>query len=984
MKHVHKIAIFATTILLISACVSQKKKGDVSWAKRRWHDMNSHYNGYFNANVLYEDALAKLNDQHKDNYNQILDVYPYEAVTVEEAKQAKEPCDNVVKKLSKVVALHRVSEWVDDCYLLVGKAYFLKKDYESAEEALRFAMDEFNPEKPVFKRKKSGKLSASEKKKIAAEKAVIKKEKDAKKKKDAKAKKKAQEQKKKEAAKKKKSKGKSAPKKKMDENSFEKEAEKPAPKAAEKEPEEELELKKPDGSKDPYAAKFGHRRSAYPDLQLWMGRTMIQRDKHDEAEFMFNQMMNNPYFPKSLRDDLAVAEAHNFLTQKKYDKAVAPLERAIKLTKKKRDRARLAYILAQIHSKAGRSAEAVAAYQQVLKSGPVYDMEFSARLHMALDAFYNGTASADETGKVMQKMLKDDKNIDYRDQIYFTLAQIDLKNGNKPAAIGHLEESLAASKGNLNQKAESYLALAQLYFEAEKFVEAKNYYDSTLTVLPITDSRYAEASRYAKNLTEIAGFITIVTLNDSLRAIYNMTEDQKKDLAKKIKKQREAEIEAATKAASATAKPTSAPTPGSRPIPGGGGLQPSTFYFYSDANVKKGKRDFEKKWGNDRKNEDNWRRSRRSDANNSADAGNETAAANTTDLSDAELDDLLPGIPKDAVQLAALDSLETATLFKLGKAYRDQLENNKKSSATLERMFNEFPQYVKLTELEAWFYCYLAFTDLKNQPKAQEYYDKIVGKYANSSYAKSLTDPNFRDLSSQKARELNNFYKETYRIFQAGDFAKATERCSEAEKKFGSTNALATKFALLATMSKGSTGGKEGYCSALKEFMAKYPDTEEKTRATEIARVLGCEGFQAPDPTAGPKGEDGKNAEGYTLEDDKLHYFIIVLTGGDIKLDNVKADISDYNRQYHKLDQLRVSNIYLGTDTETPIIVIRKFDNREMAMKYFTELTAAKDFIKEKKVKTEFFAITQNNYRVLLGKKRFDEYRTFFAEKYLK
>ena len=253
--------------------------------------MNSHYNGYFNANVLYEDALAKLNDTHKDNYNQILDIYPYEAVTLEEAKSVKEPCDNVVKKMSKVVATHRISEWTDDCYLLVGKAYFLKKDYESAEEALRFASDEFNPDKPVFHKKKGVKKSPKEKK----QEAKAKKKAADKKKKEAAEKKKAREKQKKAAAKKKKStKGKSSGKKeRMDEKSFEKKEDKPSAPSPKEEDEAETP-KKPKDGKDPYASRPFHRRPAYPEIQLWMGRTMIERDKNDEAEFLFNQMSNNP------------------------------------------------------------------------------------------------------------------------------------------------------------------------------------------------------------------------------------------------------------------------------------------------------------------------------------------------------------------------------------------------------------------------------------------------------------------------------------------------------------------------------------------------------------------------------------------------------------------------------------------------------------------------------------------------------------------
>jgi tetratricopeptide (TPR) repeat protein len=977
LKNFQKIAFLSLVILLVSACVTQKKKGDVPWLKKRFKNMTAHYNGYFNANVLYQDALAKLSDQHQDNYNQILEVYPYEDVTAEQAKSIAGDVDNAVKKLSKVVALHRVSDWLDDAYLLVGQSYFLKKDYESAEETFRFATDEYNPEKPVKRKKgKSVKKSSSKKKKSATKKSTSKKKK-----------------KKKSPAKKKKSSSKSKSKsktkdKKMNEKSFEDSPKKDEPKKeVEKKNDEEADFPtKPAGSKDPYAGTLFKKRSAFPDLQLWLGRTLTRRDKFDEAEFLFNQLESNPFFPKTLRADLATAQANNFLRQKNYDKAVDPLEKAIRLTKKRKDRARLAYILAQIHSKSGRSEQAVAAYQQVLRSRPIYDMEFSARLNMALNGFYTGSASEEATTKLLNKMLKDDKNIDYRDQIYFTLAQIDLKKGDKTAAIDHLQKSLAASRDNRNQKAESYLALAQLYFEKENFVASKNYYDSTLTVMLATDPRYKIATNYAKNLTEIAGYLTAITLNDSLRMIYHMTPEQKKALASKIKKDREDALELSAKAAAEPKIPTG-PTavPAFRPgAPAATGFATaSSFYFYNDAGVKKGKKDFAKKW-DDRANEDNWRRSQRNDKSESTETSPETASADEKGLTSEELDDLLPGIPKTARELATLDSITATNLFKLGKAYRDQLENNTRCAQTLERMFNEFAPYVKREELEAWFYCYLAFTDLKNQPKAAEYLEKLTGKYANSTFAKSITDPNFKDMTSQRERELSNFYKETYRMFQAADYLKASERCVESERKFGVTNILAPKFALLATMCQGSLIGKNGYCAALKEFIAKYPDSEEKVRATEIARNISCDGFLAlPDPNE-KKPEDGKPGEVYTLENDKLHYFMVVCTGGDVKLDNVKIDISDYNKQFHKLEQLRVSNIYLGTDTETPIIVIRKFDNRETAMKYFDELTKTKEFIKEKRVKTEYFAITQNNYRVLLGKKNFEEYRTFFADKYLK
>ncbi len=97
--------------------------------------------------------------------------------------------------------------------------------------------------------------------------------------------------------------------------------------------------------------------------------------------------------------------------------------------------------------------------------------------------------------------------------------------------------------------------------------------------------------------------------------------------------------------------------------------------------------------------------------------------------------------------------------------------------------------------------------------------------------------------------------------------------------------------------------------------------------------------------------------------------------------------VSDYNREYHRLEQLRISNIFLGTDTDNPLVVIRKFDNKEQAMRYFNEVKDKAEFLGEsgkKKYNKEFFAITQENYRRILKNKTLEGYREFFGDNYLK
>jgi len=122
--------------IAISSCASTKKRDDQSALGKLWHNMNSHYNGYFNARELMTETLVGIDDRHVDNYTQRLDMFPF--LELDNTSTVSEQLDIAVEKVAIVVKKHPYSNWVDDSYLLVGQAQLIKQDYESAEKTLRF------------------------------------------------------------------------------------------------------------------------------------------------------------------------------------------------------------------------------------------------------------------------------------------------------------------------------------------------------------------------------------------------------------------------------------------------------------------------------------------------------------------------------------------------------------------------------------------------------------------------------------------------------------------------------------------------------------------------------------------------------------------------------------------------------------------------------------------------------------------------------
>jgi len=947
---------------LFTGCVTQKKKGDLTKMQKLYHNTTSRYNGYFNANILYEESLLALNDQYQDNYTKILPIYKY--VEADDPKQVSEDLDEAVKKVSVVISLHREADWVDDCYLLMGKAQFAKQDYESAQEALEYMVAEFNPE--AIAKKKTRKRKKAVKKEGSTKKGKKKKKKASAKKKKERKKTKKKSKKKKKKAKDKKSKSSKSKAATIVKDTAKKEEKK----------EEEIIVK----AEDPKKNYFLKHRPAYQEGVLWLAKTYVERENFLGAERLFQELDSNPHLFKAVKAEVAPAKAYYYLELGDKQEAIAPLEEAISLADDREKKARYAYIIAQIQEASGNSSEALANFERAKKFSNNYELEFSSGLNVLKSSMLSGQITAAQAEKQLEKMLKDSKNDDYQDQIYFVLADIAIQAQDKEKAIAYLASSLETNSLNKAQKGESHLLLADLYFEEGVYVEAKKNYEAALGAISKNDDRYIDIKNLSESLTDIAKNIEIITLQDSLLQLSELSEKDKRKLAAKMKRQ---EAEAALAATKQNTLPTKKGPNSGAAIPrtltqgnfkselGGS----STFFAYNEKAIKKGKKDFDRNWAG-RTLADNWRRSDKSSSTFDGDIAEVSSYEDA--LTDDEVNTMLKGVPSTDEEKQKINDMIMTAYFELGTLYRDRINRNQRAVETLEELNRRYPG--SKHELNSWYFLYLAYSDLGNEAKKQEYYQKILDNYGNSVYARVLQDPEYLTKSQSKETKINSYYNETYTLFTNRQYEQVRDRIQAVPSKFGGNNSHQPRFALLNAMSLGNLESKEVYIKSLKELIGRFPSTPEEKRAKELLRLLGDQSIVDAGLLEPEKVE--KANEIFKLEDDNVHYGIIVFEGKS-SLTRIKASVSDYNRKYHKLDQLRISNIYLGSDTNRPLIIIRKFKNKEAAMKYYDGVR--KDITSFIKVQHDydFFVVNQYNYREILRNQSAVEYKTFFAKHYL-
>ena len=118
---------------LASEKSDQKKFG---FGKRLYQDMVTHYNYYFNANNHLNDIIANAKAVHNDDYAKLLSFYNYDLNTT---AASRGEIDSVIYHCTAGVLLHDLrNDWIDDLYFLLGKAYYYRKNFDSALIAFQF------------------------------------------------------------------------------------------------------------------------------------------------------------------------------------------------------------------------------------------------------------------------------------------------------------------------------------------------------------------------------------------------------------------------------------------------------------------------------------------------------------------------------------------------------------------------------------------------------------------------------------------------------------------------------------------------------------------------------------------------------------------------------------------------------------------------------------------------------------------------------
>ena len=674
------------------------------------------------------------------------------------------------------------------------------------------------------------------------------------------------------------------------------------------------------------------------------------------------RILKEEYFlNKTQESTLNEIEGEVAISEGYYLEAKQHLIKSLKNIKNKSKKTRINYILGQLSLLLNEPQVALNYFNQVIKSNPEYEMVFNAKL-MRTKTYVSNQESFAYLSKDLQKMSKDTKNGEYKDQIYFTLAQLQLKNKDTISGIESLQLSTKNHISNNNQKLASHFLLASLFWDQQNYIRAYNHCDSAYQLTEKKSPNYNEIKKMLRSSKKIASKYIIINYNDSVIALAKLPEEERTSIIDNYidsLKQKDLEEKINTETPSQSnfnSYEYNRQSQNNMSITSGGG-----WYFYNPSAMSLGYSEFLSRWGN-RKLEDNWRRKNKDQTVLEEELGLDTPSLEPTEEEKYNRDYYLEQLPlKEDEQTTLLAKVEAA-YYDLGVLFKDEVEDYPQAIATYDKLIERFPktEYRQLI----YFDLYGVYVLKGDTINAHRYLLKIEKEYPNSDYLDILSGKKPKNKKLEKD-------KEAYRVAHNLYVESSGESCTKLKQilKESQENVFVAQIELMYTFCGAKNLEKNEFIRELEAFSKKYPSTQASNKVDSMLLVLKGEAALA-------------THEIYLNEFDAEHYFVITIGDLSINLPETQSTISKFNTNTHKLDSLETVNLLLTRELQ--LLRVGSFKNKETASAYYNLISdhaITKETILNKNIKP--FIISQNNYQKLLSRKNINEYIQYFNEIYL-
>ena len=654
-------------------------------------------------------------------------------------------------------------------------------------------------------------------------------------------------------------------------------------------------------------------------------------------------------------------------------------------------KARYAFLAAQLFEKASEPERARRMYEACLKSQPRdYAMLLEAQLRRSLNG---GGVNPKKLFQELHELLREPKNADFADRIYFSLGELAQQWDEEDRAYGYYQQSFAAGRSERPMVLGlAYARHGAMALERQAYARAQVDFDSAALVLPATYMGREGFQKKAKSLKALVEALSLAELGDSLVRLSLRSdadlERQFEVYIANLKKADDAEAERQRRLVQ-LAELRSASAELDAAAPAAGGAAGGGWAVYAPALRAKGAATFRQKFG-ERPNVDNWRlRSRSSEwmqqtasankaskpdsSEGSPDGSPDSSAEGKSGMLESEgpesryrVSYYLDQIPRKAHELDSVKQSACVAWSEVAAAYRDGMQEPSKAVAAYRSAVRGCPDH---PEAARWWYAlYRLHLSLKENLQADETQKELLERFPDSEAAAILGRGN-----GPRAAEVIPVASAAFLALRDAVSQRRWRDALRAGEAISWPDSERAAAALLRAMALGGLEGRAAYADALRKVVADFPSSPQAAAAQTYLAELAAVPAQEPPVNA-------ENLKLFIAAPAAPHQMLLLIpTGFDANaIRNTLARIHSVNFADKPLG-LRP----LPWNDNFELIIVDGFKSAAEALAYRDQIRRNPDLSKTLPMeRTAFWPITVPNFSHLYRTKDEAAYRTFVQRNY--
>ncbi len=765
------------------------------------------------------------------------------------------------------------------------------------------------------------------------------------------------------------------------------------------------------------------------EAAILYARCSSQDKRYQDAESYLDELMvaaGKGNFSNSQKLNLYMAMAECTLPQEKYKKGVQFLKMALDENPTRQQKARICYILGQVYQDQDKRPTASKYYEKVLGYGPTYEMEFNARLNIASCANLQQT-DREKLERLLDRMLKDKKNEEFLDQIYYAKGEMYMGIREHKKAVDAFKKSCAVSKSNPAQKARSAIRLGGIMYDKfQDYDQSQIYYDTAMGIIKPDYPHYSDVKSRYDLLTSLVYYTRTIDRNDSLIAVANMTEPERlKLIDQKIEEVKKAEEAAKERELLEQLSNDSKAQENT--------LQGS-WYFYNSKTVQTGKETFRQRWGM-RTLEDYWFLSRKGLLGMNMLSMNEENAEEEVTGDDGEMakdsaamdekkkdkgglgnpDDphavayYLKDLPKSEAEQDSMQAETAVGLLNAGYIYYDGVHNIPKALECYLRMANNYTTHPEI--VQAFFMLYKIYDRQGNTPSSNYYRDMVLLGFPDSDFSNLILDEDYYKEIIRRSQLIKEDYDEVYNLYRRHRYDDVVQAVANAKNLYEG-NPMLGKFSYWEGLSYAHMDNKTSAIKTFQEIVSTYPQTDSivPLAQAQLDYLMGEGGkyivnsgadevlddsvmvrLEKKQQVLKEKASELKKAEDelppeaqlFRYRADKPHQVIILVKDKKIRATQLQGKVGLFINTYYGNSGLQVKPL-MFTDS-TQMITIKSFNSAQEAVDFSKHLKREEGPMVDYDANDyRIFAISQQNYATLYNRKKVDAYQLFYEKYYSK